>query len=559
MGQPPVSAPKIDLPAASPADLRLRRQLRWLLFARVVVLTIILSVACLLRVKGKTLILPPFTQLLYFIATIYLFTILSTVALVKIRALTTFAYIQTTFDAILVSILVFFSGASQSIFTLLYFFPVLTGSVLLLRAGSLLMACFSTLGYALVLIIEYLGHYPAYFNHYQFSPITDYNMVLQHFAIPGLTFYLMAILASTLTGRLRETEAALTRASMNYDRLAVLNKQILDDVSTGIITVDENSRITSFNRASEEITGYKINEVIGRGLQLVMPGLGGEKSNAVRLTMDLRRKDGQRIPIGYSWTKLNMPEGCGNCRVYTMQDLSQIKQMEAKIQQSQKMATIGEMAAGVAHEFRNPLAAISGASQILRSEYTEPSANQKLMNIIIRECDRLDSTIEEFLQFSKPSQPDRQWFSLHNLAQETLQLMRQKPDWDPTCAVLNDIPPTLDAHGDQDQIEQVLINLIANAAAAMEGKGGTIRLTASEETMHDGAEFTLLSISNNGPPIPTKLLGKIFEPFFTTRENGTGLGLAVVRQIVERHGGVIYVDNLPENQGVTFTITLPLP
>ena len=544
----------------APSSLQLRRQLLWLLLARVVVLTLLLGISSLLLTKGQILILPPLSYMIYFTGAVYLITIVSAFILQKTEYLVLFAYLQAIFDTLIVSILVFFTGNSQSLFTVFYFFPVITGGFLLFSMGSLLMACLCTLSYAVILIIEYLGYYPAYFNNFRFEPITDYNMVLQHFAIPGLTFFLMAILTSMLAGRLRRTEAALSRAALDYDRLDVLNRQILNDITTGITTVDESGKITSFNRASEEITGYPAAEALGQPLQQIMPGLQeGDQVNAMRLTVDLPRKDCKKIPVGYSWARLNMPDGCNNCRVYTMQNLSQIKKMEAKVQQSEKMATIGEMAAGVAHEFRNPLAAISGAAQILRSEAPPTSTNQKLTNIIVRECDRLDGTIEEFLQFSKPSLPDREWFSLYEASQECVQMLEQKPDWNRSCKITNEIPEHIDVHGDHDQVEQVLINLISNGYAAMEGKEGCIRLTAKEESLKDGSECTIISVNNTGPPIPTKQMGKIFEPFFTTRENGTGLGLAIVRQIIERHDGAIYVTNLPHDEGVTFTITIPLP
>ena len=551
-------ADSLSLP---PADRLLKRQLHWLLLARVIVRTLLLGISALLGVEGKMFILPPLPYALFFIAGVYGITILSALVLRKIRQITAFAYLQVMADVVLVSLLVFFTGSSQSIFTVLYFFPVITAGALLFRTGSLLMACLCTLSYAIVLIIEYLGHFPAYFRYYRFTPITDYQSVLQHFAIPGLTFFLTAILSSLLSGRLRRTEAALSQTTRDYDRLAGLNKQILDDVSTGIITVDKDGRINSFNRAAEEITGFAAREMMGAALEAMLPGLSGGEKTAFRLTGDLTRKDGQKIPVGYSWTRLNPPEGSDNCRVYTMQDLSHIRKMEAQVQQAEKMATIGEMAAGVAHEFRNPLAAISGAAQILRKDLaaSPASATQTLMNIIVRECDRLDGTIEAFLQFSRPSTPDRRWFALHALAEECLQLLHHKSDWDQTCPVHIAIPDKLEAYGEPDQIKQILINLITNACTAMEGTAGQIELAAEEKETPDGHDTLVLKVTNTGPAIADELLETIFEPFFTTRDSGTGLGLAIVRQIVERHNGTIQAANLPAGAGVVFTVTLPLP
>ncbi len=538
-------------------DRRLRKPLHWLLLARVIVLTIILGIGTLIQVKGKIFIMPPLPFLLVFTAIIYLFTIFSALYLRKIKSLLVFAYFQIMADIAMISALIFLTGSSNSVFTVLLFFPVITGGTLLFRTGSLLMACLCTLSFVLILLIEKAGYFPKYFNDFKFSPITDYNMVLQHLAIPGLAFFLMAILTSILSEKLHRAEAALSQTSLDYDRLAILNKQILNDINTGIITVDEENMINSFNRAAEDITGFSLQDVLDHPLSKILPEIDGEQKAAIRLTGELTRKDGRMIPIGYAWTRLNMPAGCGNCRVFTMQDLSHIKRMEAQIQQAQKMATIGEMAAGVAHEFRNPLAAISGAAQILENENTGAQARQKLREIIVRECDRLDSTIEEFLLFSKRSSPSKTWFELAKLVEECVQMLRQKPDWDKGCRISNEIPDHLEIHGDRDQIKQVLINLITNGCTAMEKDGGKLRILAQEKK--DGQErLSSITVANTGPPIPADLLESIFEPFFTTRENGTGLGLAIVKQIIQRHGGKIAAANMPEEAGVLFSIQLPM-
>ncbi len=539
-------------------DRRLRKPLHWLLLARIIVLTIILGVGTLIQVKGKMFVMPPLPILLVFAGIIYLFTIFSALLLRKVRALSLFAYIQIIADIVIVSFLVFFTGSSNSVFTVLLFLPVITGGTLLFRTGSLLMACLCTLSYVLILLIEKHGYLPTYFNDFKFSPIMDYNGVLQHLAIPGLTFFLMAILTSLLSEKLHRAETALSQTALDYDRLAVLNKQILNDINTGIITVDEENRINSFNRAAEDITGFSLQEVLDRPLSIILPDMDGQQKAAIRLTGELARKDGSLIPVGYAWTPLNMPEGCGNCRVFTMQDLSHIEKMEAQVQQAQKMATIGEMAAGVAHEFRNPLAAISGAAQILKNERTADSAGKKLREIIVRECDRLDGTIEEFLLFSKPTSPTKTWFSLSQLVEECLNMLRQKPDWDKGCQISNEVMAHHEIHGDRDQIKQVLINLIANGCTAMEDIGGELRILAQERKTGEEKESNI-TVANTGPPISEDLLETIFEPFFTTRENGTGLGLAIVKQIIKRHGGKISAANMPDDGGVLFSLQLPMP
>jgi two-component system sensor histidine kinase PilS (NtrC family) len=222
------------------------------------------------------------------------------------------------------------------------------------------------------------------------------------------------------------------------------------------------------------------------------------------------------------------------------------------------MAAVGEMAAGVAHEFRNPLAAISGAAQVLHDEYENDALTHGLINIITRECDRLDGTIRDFLQFSKPAAPEKNWFSLEGVIDESCQLLAQSQKWNETIQIKTDIPENLDCWGDSGQIKQVILNLITNARNAIGDNEGRITISASEQEI-DTKENTVVRIEDNGPGIKEDIIDTIFEPFFTTREKGTGLGLAIVRQLIASHEGTVKAENKSEDRGSIFTLTLPLP
>ncbi len=254
-----------------------------------------------------------------------------------------------------------------------------------------------------------------------------------------------------------------------------------------------------------------------------------------------------------------MPGDCENCRIYTMQDLSKIKKMEDQIRQAEKMAAIGRMAAGIAHEFRNPLAAISGAAQVLHHELSDDAATQGLMNIIIRESDRLEGTISEFLQFSRPATPEKSWFSLYGLVKETINILKQAPSWNNKIKFKTDIPAQLDAWADADQTKQIFLNLFSNAANALKKNEGSILIKAREMSDKKQTDQTRIVISDTGPGISDKIRNKIFEPFYTTRENGTGLGLAIVRQLIESNGGTIELSSGPGKNEAVFILDLPLP
>ncbi len=552
---------KFLCPPAGPlsnADLVLKRRIHWLLFLRVVVLTLLLGMSLLLQSKEHNIPIPPLIYVGYFIAGIYLFTLLSAFMLRAIRCYRRFAYIQLVVDSLLVSCLVIFTGYTQSIFTILYFFPIITAGFLLYRTGGLLLAAVNTLCYGAIVASEYL-HYPLLFLAPSGqTPLTDITVAMHYFSIHGLTFFLVGFLSSKLPEQLRSAEEALSQTTADYDRLATLYKQIFDDIGTGIITVNKSGVITSFNPASEEITGFPASAVVGKMLNQQFPGLEAKKTTFTRPIVDLIRKDGEKIPVGYSWAKLKTSDENENWRVYTMQDLSHVKKMEEQVKQAEKMAAIGEMAAGIAHEFRNPLAAISGAAQLICHEAENDPATQRLMNIITRECDRMEETVTEFLLFSRPATPGKKWFSLPMVTNEVINLLRQATTWDDSCTIAVDIPPHLDCWADPQQLKQVLLNLINNSCNAMADSGGRVCIGAVEKKQPDGSERMVIEVVDNGPGIPEKVLDKIFEPFFTTRENGTGLGLAIVKQIIDSHEGEITVTSQQE-KGTAITISLPLP
>ncbi len=539
-------------------ETQLKRQLQWLLMLRVLLLTLLLGISAVLHAFNQELIIPPLRYLVYFISGIYLFTIISALTLKFTKYLKQFALIQILIDSLLVACLVFYTGGSQSIFGLMNFLPIIAGGTLLFLPGGLFVAAVATINNGLILFLEYQGYYPPFSPKID-SSLTSIEALLHYFSISGITYFLVALLTSLLAARLQQTEVELSRTSQDLDRLSLLYKQIFADITTGIITVHSDGEITSFNRAAEKITGFPAHEILGQSINSKLPDLEKSQSDAIRPITDLTRKDGKIIPVGFSWAKLNLPGDCTNCRVYTMQDLSKIKKMEDKVRQSEKMAAIGRMAAGIAHEFRNPLAAISGAAQVLFQDMAEDEPSRGLMNIILRESDRLEGTISEFLQFSKPAAPEKSWFSLDMSVQESIEIIRQAPDWNKKIKFSVYIPPQLDCWADPGQLKQILLNLLNNAANVMAENGGEISISAGEQSGKNEKEWTVIKIADTGPGINDKIKNKIFEPFFTTRENGTGLGLAIVRQLIESHSGIIEGINNSKGKGAVFIIRLPLP
>ncbi|MBU1985759.1 MAG: PAS domain S-box protein, partial [Proteobacteria bacterium] len=352
----------------------------------------------------------------------------------------------------------------------------------------------------------------------------------------------------------------------------LLYKHIFDDIATGIITIDDSNRITSANNAIGRITGYSPTDLPGQILFQVFPTLDLDNKGS-RLTADLLRHDGIEIRVGYSCAKLQLPvesalhkhekPQCQNCRVLTIQDISEVERLEQQMRQAEKLAAIGRISAGIAHDFRNPLTAISGSAQILSNEFSlhdspEQRTNRALINIILRESNRLTHTISDFLKFAKPETTEREWFSLKKCLAEVLQVTQADPLWPVTCKFQIKIDPRYSLWADQHQIFTVLNHLIQNALPFCPHGAELIKIEAEELNLSENQGEIILRVGDNGTGIEEENMDKIFEPFFTNRVDGTGLGLAIVKQIVMAHHGSIEVGQ-SELGGALFTVHLPLP
>ncbi|MBA3007633.1 MAG: PAS domain S-box protein [Proteobacteria bacterium] len=556
----------------SPDNL-LKGQLLWMLLLRVILYTLLLGISVFLQSDQLEIILPPYYWLLSFICCVYLSTIGSAFFLLTSKKeLYHFAFLQNQLDIFLVTLLVYYTGSSLSAFSPLYFFPIIAGGLILPRKGGLVAAAAATLQFGLVLGLEQMRITPAFLNRYEFFKEQNLLTSINHFAVLGLTFFLAAILSAIFARRLLKTEAALSDTVRSFDSLSLLYKQIFDDIATGIITIDNNNRITSANNAIARITGYSPTVLPGQVLFQVFPTLDLDNKGS-RLTADLLRQDGVEIRVGYSCAKLQLPVDtelhehkkpqCQNCRVLTIQDISEVERLEQQMRQAEKLAAIGRISAGIAHDFRNPLTAISGSAQILINEFSlhnspEQRTNRALINIILRESNRLSHTISDFLKFAKPETTEREWFSLKKCLDEVLQVSQADPLWPASCTLQIKVDPRYSLWADQHQIFTILIHLIQNALAFCPHGAELIKIEAEELNVSENQGEIILQVGDNGKGIEEENREKIFEPFFTRRVDGTGLGLAIVKQIVMAHHGTIEVGK-SEFGGALFTVHLPLP
>ena len=531
---------------------QLRRHLVWMIMTRVILFTLLIAVTVVLQSLGRNVILPPNAVTMAFLSVVFIYSI-GSAGLLQTRTshLPRFGLIQVLSDTVFSALLVLGTGCSQSIFRPIFIFPVLIGGLNLNRIGGLLAATASS-----VLYIP-----PDYFLD-----------VVNKFAVYVVLFFAIGLSSSIVAARLRKTEEALSRTSVQFDRLNLLYKQIFDDINTGIITVDSRNLVTSCNMAFEKITGFSTEKIIGFSFDTFFPAIILTENDESKQAVDLTREDGGSTRVRFTLAQLNLPpdpevqgdRDDARCMVITIQDISVLEKMEQQVRDSEKMATIGELSGGIAHDFRNPLAAISGSAQILsvhtrerQKESDDPiiSTNRHLTDIILRESDRMEKTINDFLQFAHPKELVPEWFNLKRVVVDAVRQIQGKKSRYPGCAIIADIPENLDCWGDRRQVQIILVHLLENSCFSSKDSAEPI-IVRVEEEQKEQADLRI-AVIDKGMGIADDIRDKVFNPFFSGREDSAGLGLTIVQQFVEQHGGTVTL--LEPEEGSIVEIRLPLP
>ena len=560
--QRPFFAPR---PASNTLDVILRSQLNWMLLFRVLLYTSLLAFSVLFQGSART-VLMPHNQLILLLLGVYLTTIISAFLLSNLRGhFLGFGLAQNLLDTIFASVLVYATGSAQSMFTFTYFFAIIASGLILPRYGGLLAAALASLMLGAILTLEFYGYVSRQLLNTGLKPVGDMNVLLNHFSLTGLSFFLAALLAALFGARISKTEIALADSVITLDRFSALYKRIFDTISTGIITTDDQDQIISINAAAAAIGGYSPTIFIGKHISACFPTLDLSIKGFRRVT-DFTRADGKTLRIGYSVVSfphhVQRDSLARDGKIITLKDISDIEKMEKEMRQNEKLAAIGIMSASIAHDFRNPLAAISGSAQILADEIAKreglDSLNHELSEIIIREAARMIDTIADFLKFSRPDRLEASWFSLRDCIREAEQVCRANPKWPATARLEINVPLGLDVWADPKQLHAVLLHFITNAMAFCPKGSELIQINAQEIEAGGREDMLRIEVGDNGPGIPENERERIFEPFYTTRADGTGLGLAIARQIVETHRGRLRVGT-SELGGAAFILSLPLP
>jgi two-component system sensor histidine kinase PilS (NtrC family) len=554
------------------------KKLKVLVIFRVIIITLLLSIILFVQLKGVTFFITPNNLVYYFIGLTYLITLIYVPLLTKTRDVKMFAFVQHIVDVLLITLLTYLTGGIESFFVIAYIFSIISGSIILYKRGAYFIASISSIAYGTFLDLEYYGIIHPLYNSLSSGYHYSSSYVLYRILVYVVAFFVVAFLSSHLAEELRRKRSELIKKQDDYDKLEAFNRDIVQSLDSGLLTIDSRGKITSFNKTAHRILRLDSDEMEQNHIQQIFPdidktlfGMEGNSPKAnpyQRYETTFSDKTGKTLFLGFSVSPLRDNDDRVTGKTFIFQDITTFKEMEEQIKRSDRMATIGQFAAGIAHEIRNPLTSLSGSIQVLKGELKLKGANRHLMDIILRESERLNNLITDFLLFAQPAKINKDKMDIGQVIVETLELFKNSPGHDQSIKIVKNLEKKIVVLGDQHQLKQLFWNLFINAAQIMP-HGGELRVKLETvkpdgtsgrfqgSTRRDMTPFAKISVSDTGNGINPDEKEKIFEPFFTTKEGGTGLGLAIVHRIVENHDGFISV-NSQRNKGTTFEIFLSM-
>ena len=544
----------------------LRSRLSTLIAVRVIVSTLLLGSATLVQInRPGTLLVDPFFFLIgltYALSVAYL----ATLRLVDRHPW--LVDLQLGADAVLVSAFIYVTGGVTSYFSSLFLLPIIEASTVRFRRGAVQVAILTAILYLAIVSGQYLDAFAALPETWQLQvPVQLPSLRFAQYtvAINLFGFVAVALLAGSLAEGLRSAGARLEDASHQIEDLRAFNEYVIDSLLSGLVTADAAGRVLTLNRAAATITGLPAEQAVGRdiGDVLQLPAqfrarldtLGDTRS--LRIDLQYRTGDGRLLDIGMTATTMAVPTG-GTGYLITFQDVTDMKRLERHARLQQRLAAVGEMAAGIAHEIRNPLASMSGSIQVLRQELPLTEEQAQLMDIVLRESERLNDTIRSFLAYARPQRFAVARLDVSQVMQDTALLLRNSPDVKKGHVVDVQVPAEpVWFEADEHQVKQIVWNLATNGLRAM-SQGGHLRLSVTTDYASDlTSADVVLSVEDQGCGIPAEELDGIFQPFRSSFEKGTGLGLAIVHRIVTDYNGVIQVSSTV-GTGTTVRVRLPV-
>ena len=547
----------------------LRRQLVWLIGIRAIISTLLLGWAILAQINAPGLV--PRDPFFFLIGLAFGLTVLWTATLRWVDGRPWLVDLQVACDVLTVAAFISVTGGVVSYFSLLFVLPIVAAGAVQRRRGGLLVAVLSTAVYGAIVLAQYQGVFQlpglagAAAAAVALPParVAAYTVATNVFA-----FFAVAALSGSMSEGLRRAGVRLERASSELADLQVFSQDIIDSLTSGLITTDYGGTIRTFNRAAEAITGYEASAAAGRpvGEVLQLPkdlataltvDLGGERCR--RADYAYKTADHRAIEIGLSATHLVTTAGRTGF-IFTFQDVTEIKRLERDARMKLRLAAVGEMAAGIAHEIRNPLASMSGSIQVLRNELPLSGEQARLLDIVLRESERLNDIIRSFLAYARPQRFAMSRVDVRQAVSDTAVLLRNSALVRENHVIDVEAPPApVWVEADEGQIRQVVWNLATNGLRAMPD-GGSLRLGVAAAPPNGNGSGSggdvRLWVRDEGVGIPADEIDALFQPFHGTFARGTGLGLAIVHRIVSDYNGEVMVTSTP-GAGTSFEVRLP--
>ena len=549
-------------------------KIKWLMLLRLLFATFLLVATVVVQARAYPSFFNTSLLSLYILTgIIYFLTLCYALLLNRIKRRALFAYVQLVFDVLFVTALIYVTGGIESIFSFMYILTIINAAIMLYRRGGLLIASVSSICYGSLLDLQYFNVLHPFYTRATELMTYSIGYFFYTLLMNIAAFYVVALLSSYLAEELRRSSVKLKAKQYDLDQLELLHRNIVQSMSTGLITLNDRLKITYVNPAAELICGSGSGALEGSYIGNIFPKIVPHLSLSVggdgnidsahrqrRIDVDFERQDGTKLHLGFAHSVLRDPGGDEMGLILIFQDLTEFRQMQEQVRRMDRLAVAGELAAGIAHEIKNPLASLSGSIQMLRDEVEFGPMQQRLMDITMREAERLNALVNEFLLFSRPEKAVDQSVDVNEVIKNTLEMMKNSPELSRPIRIEKNLTDNLWVYIDAQRLQQVIWNLVLNAVQEMKNSG-RLTITTAIRTNQSGAdnkhELAEISIADTGPGILPENQGKVFDPFFTTKDQGTGLGLTIVHRIVEDYGGEIFLES-DGRSGTTFTLHLPL-
>jgi len=468
------------------------------------------------------------------------------------------ARVQFFADVLLVTWLVWTTGNVSSLYAALYVVIIAIASLFVGPRGAMVTSIGSAAAFNACVLVALNGLGPLA------ARVTGESLAnaIQAVGLSDVSFLVVGLLAAKLADRQTRSDVQLAAATRSLADLRALHERIVESIRSGVITTDLQGRIYTFNAAAEEITGYKVSDVRGEDASIFFGDMTRQIPDSMnaaatgkvspRFQADCLTPNGLALRLGFSIAPLSGESGEINGMVITFQDLTDIRALEETSRRQDRMAAVGRLAASIAHEIRNPLAAMRGSIQMLRSEMDGDTEQAQLMEIIMRESDRLNKIVADYLNYARPRPAELKNVDISALVADTFKLLRNSAELSSSHLLKEDLPdrPAI-VSGDPEQLKQVCWNIARNALKSMPN-GGTFSVSLNDV---DGNRLRL-SFTDTGCGMSPEQVERLFEPF-TSTTGGTGLGLSIVYQIIRDHSGTINVRSRLR-EGTTITIELPV-